>query len=300
MRLLDAGEDQVLLAVCQPDRPRGRGKKIEPPPVKRAAATRGIEVVQPVKLKDGDLASRMRGLDLDLAIVVAYGRILPEDVFKAPRHETWNVHASLLPRHRGASPVAHAILAGDRETGVTLMKLTAGLDEGPMLLRRAIPLRGDETGGALTGALAAIGAELLVEGLQRAKEEGLAAIPQDPLLATYAPLLEKAHGRLDFSEPAGGLERRVRAFHPWPGAFVEDRRGEPIRILRARVLSNRPSAGARPGEIVELGDHIAIATPEGALAILELQVAGKRPVSASDYLRGAGRGLRAGAVFAAG
>jgi methionyl-tRNA formyltransferase len=295
-RLIAAQTDLVLLAICQPDRPRGRGKKVEPPPVKEAALLHGIEVLQPLKLKDGAVAAKLRELALDLAIVVAYGRILPPDVFEAPAHGTWNVHASLLPRHRGASPIQHAILAGDPETGVTLMQMTAGLDEGAMLLKRAIALGGDETGGSLTAKLAELGASALLEGLALAKTTGLPIEPQDPALATHAPLLEKAEGAIDFDLPAAVIARRVRALTPWPGTFVPGADGQPIKITRARELP--AAADQPPGTIVEAGDRLTIATGFGLLEILELQPPGKRNLRAADYLRGAGRHLQIGTRFA--
>lgn len=379
--LLDAAEDEVVLVVCQPDRPRGRGKKVEPPPVKVAAEARGLPVVQPTRLKDGKLAARLRELEVDLGVVVAYGRILPRDLFLAPKHRTWNVHASLLPRHRGASPIQHAILAGDPETGVTLMELTEGLDEGPMLLTRRIPLDGSETAASLTEALARLGAEALVDGLRLAKSEGLIAEPQQDALATHADLLEKGDGRLDFARSAVELDRQVRAVTPWPGAFVPGERGEPLKILRARPLPGPragggtaftpvdvfdpgavhatapslhgdvapapitsadppmvgtppelvppvpgvpppisrvvatadppvpgapghaappvpgaapPDHGPPPGIVVRTTPTLAVQTGAGWLEILEVQPPGKRPMSASDYLRGAGRHIRIG------
>jgi methionyl-tRNA formyltransferase len=303
-RLLAAKTDEVVLVVCQPDRPKGRGKKVEHPPVKELALSRGLEVLQPERLKDGELAAKMRGAKLDLAIVVAYGRILPEDVFAAPAFGTWNVHASLLPKHRGASPIQHAILAGDSETGVTLMQMTAGLDEGPMLLQKRIALSGDETAGSLTEALAKLGAEALIEGLIRAKRDGLALTPQDPALATFAPLLEKANGEIHWHDPADAIARRVRAFSPWPGAFVLQRDGQPLRIVRARVFPPPGSQISPPatfdqsaGTVVIAGDTLQVGTAAGLLQILELQPPGKRPMSAPEFLRGAGRHLRVGSLF---
>ena len=193
-KVLEAGEDDVVLVVSQPDRPKGRGQKIEPTPVKAEAEAHGIPVIQPTKLKDGVVAEQLRGLDLDLAIVVAYGRILPKAVFEAPMANSWNVHASLLPRHRGASPIQHAILAGDPETGVDLMMVGEGLDEGDVLLERRLPLHGNETTGTLTPALAELGAQALVDGLRLAKTEGLLRKPRHPTQVPYSPRLEKHYG----------------------------------------------------------------------------------------------------------
>ncbi|MCK6551714.1 methionyl-tRNA formyltransferase [Myxococcota bacterium] len=295
-RLLDVNEDDVVFVVCQPDKPKGRGKKVEPPPVKALAEARGLEVVQPAKLRDGVLAAKMRDAQLDLAIVVAYGRILPDDVFGAPAFGTWNVHASLLPRHRGASPIQHAILAGDPETGVALMQLTAGLDEGPVMLEKRVALTGDETGGSLTESLAVLGADVLVEGLRLGKRTGLTVTPQDAARATYAPILEKAHGTLDFTRPAAELARRVRALNPWPSAFVLQADGQPIKVLVARAAP-ASSAAVEPGQVSATSDGIHVRTSDGDLVIAELQPPGKRPMPASDFLRGAGRHLAIGTPF---
>jgi methionyl-tRNA formyltransferase len=295
-RLLAAKSDEIVFVVCQPDRPKGRGKKVAPPPVKEAAVARGVEVLQPLKLRDGELAQKMKAANLDLAIVVAYGRILPEDVFAAPQFGTWNVHASLLPRHRGASPIQHAILQGDGETGVTLMQLSAGLDEGPMLLTRRLQLSGEETGGALTDTLAKLGGDLLIEGLIRAKKEGLTVLAQDGEKASYAPLLEKTHGEIDWTAPAEAIARRIRAFSPWPGAFVVQKDGQPLKIIRGRAVANRDGAMS-PGSVVAAGDSLIVATGEGALQVLEVQPPGKRAMGIGEYLRGSGRHLQIGAPF---
>jgi methionyl-tRNA formyltransferase len=292
--LLDAGKDRVELVVCQPDRPRGRGQKLEPPPVKQAAEARGLPVLQPIKLKDGVLASELVARGIELAIVVAYGRIVPRAVFEAPTFHTWNVHASLLPRHRRASPIQHAILAGDASTGVTLMQLSEGLDEGPMLHTRALPLDSTETAGSLTESLARLGAEALLEGLRLAKREGLTVTPQDDAAATEAPLIEKAAGELDFTRSAVELERRVRGLSPWPGTFVLDARKEPLKIPGVRA---RDGADGVPGTIAAVGTALALHTGRGWLEVLELQPPGKRAMSAADYLRGAGRGLQPGGAF---
>lgn len=293
-KVLQAGEDEVVLVVSQPDRPKGRGQKIEPTPVKAEAEAHGVPVIQPTKLKDGVVAEQLRALDLDLAIVVAYGRILPKAVFEVPRAHSWNVHASLLPRHRGASPIQHAILAGDAETGVDLMVVGEGLDEGDVLLERRLPLHGTETTGTLTQALAELGAQALVDGLRLAKTEGLLRKPQDPSQATYASLLEKADGQLDLTQPAIVLDRRIRAVDPWPGASIPGP-GGPLKILSAKAISASP--GGDPGTVLAVGPHLVLATGQGALQIEQLQPAGKRPMAASDFLRGAGREIRIGSAW---
>lgn len=294
-RVLDTNEDDVLFVVCQPDRPKGRGKNVEAPPVKALAAARGIEVLQPLKLKDGVLAARMNEAKLDLAIVVAYGRILPDAVFAAPAAGTWNVHASLLPKHRGASPINHAILAGDAETGVTLMQLTAGLDEGPMLLKNTLPIAADDTTGTLTDKLAVLGAGVLIDGIRRAKQSGLEAIEQNNAEATFAPLLEKNDGKLDFTHDAAAIERRIRALSPWPGAFVLQKDNQPIKIIRASA--GRDAHGKEPGTVLQIEGALRVATNDGSLQLLELQSPGKKPMPAADWLRGSGRHLAIGALF---
>lgn len=293
--VLDAGEDDVVLAVCQPDKPKGRGKIVEPPPVKVLAGSRQIPVVQPVKMRDGSLLSVMKDADLDLAIVAAFGRILPQELLDAPRAGCWNVHASLLPRHRGASPIQHAILSGDTESGVTLMQMTAGLDEGPMLLRSAFTLAPDESAASLTERVSHSGAALLLEGLRLAKETGLDVTPQDPALVTYAPIIAKEDGRLDLTQPAEVLERRVRALNPWPGTWIDLPSGEPLRILRAKPMA--AGASAEPGTLHVEAGTLALQTSAGVLQVLDLQPAGKRPMTAAEYLRGAGRALTNGMIL---
>lgn len=284
--LIDADDDDVALVVSQPDRPRGRGRALEPTPVKAVAQAAGLEVLQPTKLKDGKLARRLLDAEIDLAVVVAYGRILPTDLFRAPAFDTWNVHASILPRHRGAAPIQHAILEGDPEAGVTLMLVSEGMDEGDMLLVRSAPVEPDETSGALFSRLAALGAEALLEGLRGAKGPGLPRTPQDPGAATYAPLLTKADGRLDPAAPAEVLARRVRGLHPWPGAFLDTSEGR-LKVHRARPVSERPVAPETAGDPVATADgRLLLPTPDGALELLEVQAPGKKAMSAAAYLRG--------------
>jgi len=290
--LLDAQEDDVALLVCQPDRPRGRSRRVEPPPTKVLAEARGVPVLQPLKMKDGSLAAALRERAIDLALVAAYGRILTADTLAATVHGFWNVHASLLPRHRGASPIQHAILAGDPETGVDLMVMTEGLDEGPVLRRARAPIGATTTAAELSETLAVLGGRIALHGLRAAKREGLLVTPQESAAATWAPLLEKSEGRLDLTAPAAALDRRVRAFDPWPGTFLGEG-DRTLRILAGRVV---PGEGA-PGTVLEAGPRLVLACGDGAYEVLRLQPAGKGAVAAADYLRGAGRGLRAGSPF---
>lgn len=290
--LLEAKTDSVVLVICQPDRPKGRGKKVEAPPTKQLAEARGVPVLQPTKMRDGAVSKLLREQEIDLAVVTAFGRILPQDILDAPRFGAWNVHASLLPRHRGASPINFAILEGDRETGVTLMQMTAGLDEGPMLLEAAIPIADDDTTHSLTLKLAELGRRVLLDGIAKAKQSGLGVEPQDEAKATFAPLIKKEDGRLDFSEPAERLARRVRAFHPWPGTFATLPDGQPLKVLAARALPG--PADAPPGTIVGTGRTLDVATADGVLSLLEVQPPGKKPQKSFEFLGGAGRGLRQG------
>lgn len=289
--LLDADQDDVVLVISQPDRPKGRGKKLEPTPVKALAESRGLPVTQPTKLRDGALTQRLKDLGVQLGIVVAYGRLLPNDLFQAPTFDTWNVHASLLPRHRGASPIQHAILAGDTETGATLMMLSEAMDEGHMLLKATRPLDGTETGGSLTEDLGPLGGALLVDGLRRAKAEGLTVTPQDHGAATYAPLIDKQAGALDFSQPAVELERRIRAFQPWPTCFVPGPQG-PLKVLQATV--GMGEAGATPGTVLATKPSLVVQCGEGSLTIDQVQPPGKRPMDSAAYLNGAGRQIQIG------
>ncbi|HET7299183.1 MAG TPA: methionyl-tRNA formyltransferase [Oleiagrimonas sp.] len=277
--------DGVKLAAVytQPDRPAGRGRRLEASPVKQAALAAGIAVEQPKTLKDADAQARLAALAPDLMIVVAYGLILPQAVLDMPHLGCWNVHASLLPRWRGAAPIQRAIAAGDAETGVNLMRMEAGLDTGPVLLERRTPIAADDTGGRLHDRLAALGAEVLHEGLQRIlRSEELAATAQADTGIAYAHKLDKAEAALDLAAPASQLERTIRAFNPWPVATLE-LAGERVRIWQATAVER--AAEAVPGQILAANrEGIDIACGEGALRLTELQRPGKRRIPVADYL----------------
>ncbi len=227
---------EVPLVVTQPDKPSGRGLALAPPPVKAFAQARGLHVLQPPKARDGTLRDALRGLALDFALVVAYGKILPADVLAAPRLGCVNVHASLLPRWRGAAPIQWAIVSGDAETGVCLMQMDVGLDTGPVLARRATPIDENETGGELSARLSLLAGELARAELPRFARGELVAAPQTEQSVTHARLIEKPDGALDFSQPAQAVHDLARGFHPWPGAFsaLEGRR---VKVHRTRLVA---------------------------------------------------------------
>lgn len=275
----------VAGVVTQPDRPAGRGQRVVASPVKRIALEAGLPVIQPRTLgvREPEALAQLKAWAPDAIVVCAFGQILKPAVLDLPPHGCLNVHASLLPRHRGAAPIPVAILAGDSETGVTLMRMDAGLDTGPLLARRSEPISPDDTAFALGQRLARLGATLLAEILPGYLAGKLTAEPQDNALATYAPQIKKADGRLDFTRPVVELERRVRAFNPWPGAFAlwQD---QPLRILRAAVAAN---VEGEPGSVKNTDRGPAIACGSGSLLLLEVQPAGKKPAPAADFVRGA-------------
>ncbi len=277
-----SGADLVAV-YTQPDRPAGRGRKLTPSPVKQAAMAAGIAVEQPASLKSVEARQTLLGYRPDLIVVVAYGLILPRKVLAIPRLGCWNVHASLLPRWRGAAPIQRAIWAGDAESGVNLMQMEAGLDTGPVLLERRTPIRREDTGGTLHDRLSRLGAEVLAEGLSRVLA-GKSLLPRAQVETgvVYAHKLDKAEAKLDFSRPAIELERQVRAFDPWPvaeGVIA----GEPVRIWAALAVALEHQAA--PGTVLGAGRQgIDLACGEGALRVTTLQRAGGRQVSAADYL----------------
>lgn len=274
---------EVVAVYTQPDRPAGRGRGLQASPVKQVAQELGFPVLQPETLRDEAAQAQLREFAPDLMVVVAYGLILPRKVLKIPAHGCWNVHASLLPRWRGAAPIQRAIEAGDAETGVDLMQMEAGLDTGPVLLQRRTAIGESETGGQLHDRLSVLGAEALAEGLALLREGRLPPARAQPKAGvTYAHKLDKAEAKLDWSQPAIALARKVRAFNPWPVAEAQVA-GERLRIHEAVAL---PAVFvSEQGRIVAADKRgIDIACGEGALRLLRVQREGGKPVSAADYL----------------
>ncbi|SJZ93676.1 methionyl-tRNA formyltransferase [Novilysobacter spongiicola] len=276
---------EIVAVYTQPDRPAGRGRGLAPSPVKREALKQGFEVRQPENFRSREAREALAALEPDVMVVVAYGLILPQSVLDIPAHGCWNVHASLLPRWRGAAPVQRAIQAGDRETGVCLMQMEKGLDTGPVLLSQSIPIAVHETGGQLHDRLADLGAQVLADGLGLLRAGILpVAKPQPDDGVTYAHKLDKAEAALDWSRPAPELANKVRAFNPWPIAEAT-LAGERVRVHGAIAVD--AVAGSTPGTILATGrEGIDVACGEGALRIRVLQRAGGRAITAADYLNG--------------
>lgn len=272
----------VIGVVTQPDRASGRGRAVKQPPVKLLALELGIPVMQPEKLRAPEAMDQLRAWNPELIVVAAFGQILKQDVLDLPRYGCLNVHASLLPRWRGAAPINAAILHGDEETGITIMKMDAGLDTGVMLAKRAIRLPPNGTAGSVTETLSHLGANLLIETLPRWLAGEIQPEPQDNSLATYAPMMKKEEGRLDFTQDANVLERRVRAFNPWPGAFMEFD-GAILKIHRAHVEAGNASVGER----LVIQNQPAVGARGGVLVLDEVQSAGKKSMSGKSFLAGA-------------
>lgn len=268
--------------VTQPDRASGRGRELKPPPVKTLALELGLPIIQPQKLREPEAMAQLQAWKPDLIVVAAFGQILKKEVLDLPRFGCVNVHASLLPRWRGAAPINAAILAGDEETGVTIMQMDVGLDTGPMLAKRSIRLNPDDTAGSVFQALSTLGADLLLKTLPDYMDGKIIPQPQPEEGATYAPMLKKEDGRLDFFKPASELERRVRAMNPWPGAFME-LDGAILKVHRAHVDAGNASAGQR----LVVQNQPAVGAGGGILILDEVQPAGKKPMSGTSFLAGA-------------
>lgn len=283
-----------LLVVTQPARARGRGKKLSESPLSARARELGLEVLEPATVRDPEVLGRLAGLEPDLFLVVSYGELLRQEFLDLPRLGSLNVHPSLLPRHRGATPIQAALLAGDEVTGVSIQQVVLALDAGDVLLSRQVPVLPGETAGELSTRLSELSGELLLEALEALEAGRARFVPQDAAQATHCRKLKKEDGRLDWSRPAAELERRVRAMNPWPGAFTRLPDGRELLVWRARLAE--PDAGLPPGTLRERAGGLVVAAgpaadaaPEGreSLELLEVQLSGKRPLSAAEFLRGA-------------
>ena len=282
--LLRSSEHQLTGVVTQPDKPVGRAQRIEPTPIKRALAGTTISILQLERIKDRQAIEEIRALQSDAIVVIAYGQILPREVLEIPRIACLNLHASLLPRWRGAAPIQAAIAAGDPETGITVMYMAEGLDTGDILLQRRIDILPTDTGGSLHDRLAQIAPETLLEALQMLAKGNAPRIPQDNALATYAPKLTRDDGKIDWSEPAEIIERKIRAFNPWPGAFTEIAAPgvRKLKIFSAAIVD----LSGKPGEFLRSEKELIVAAGKNALSLNEVQPEGKRRMDAAAFLRG--------------
>ena len=276
LRALHAAGHEIVAVYCQPPRPAGRGHAVQRCPVHVVAEALGLAVRTPARLRRDEAAqAAFAALELDAAVVAAYGLILPQAMLDAPRRGCLNIHASLLPRWRGAAPIQAAVLAGDAETGVTIMRMDAGLDTGPMLLRETVPITADTTSASLHDRLAEMGARLIL----RALAENPPEVPQPETGATYAPKLSRDDGRIDWTRPAETIARQVRAFDPWPGTFTT------LNGVTLKVLAARPESGAgMPG--TTLDDALLVACGSSALRLLQVQLAGRAAMDAASFVRG--------------
>jgi methionyl-tRNA formyltransferase len=281
LRALLNSEHEVVAVVTQPGKRVGREQRIEPPPIKKEVAKTRIPILQPARIKDQQATEEIRDFAPDVIVVVAYGQILPRDVLEIPRLACLNLHASLLPRWRGAAPIQAAIAAGDCETGITAMYMNEGLDTGDILLQRSVEILPNDTGGSLHERLAQIALQALLESLRLVAAGNAPRIAQDNAYATYAPKLKREHGLIDWSESAEAIERKIRAYNPWPGAFMKvDHQN--LKVFSASVVDLNGQAG----EVLRSDEDLIVATGKGALSVAEVQLEGKRRMSAAEFLRG--------------
>ena len=287
------GPDEAAAVVTQPDREKGRGRKVILSAVKELAVQHGIPILQPEKAKEEAFQEKIKGLEPDLFVVVAYGQILTQSILEIPKYGAINVHASLLPKYRGAAPIAWVILNGEKVTGVTTMMIDEGMDTGDILLQAEISIGEEETAETLHNRLSLLGAQLLTETVARMKAGGIRPSPQDHSRATYAPPLRKEDGRIDWTREAREIDRQVRAFNPWPGAFSEWE-GRLLKIWKGEVREGTPAGKA--GVVTWIGtDFIEVGTEKGSFLIKEIQLEGKKRMSVKDFL--SGNPIRIGTVF---
>lgn len=275
---------EVIGVVTQPDKVKGRGGKISFPAVKEAALKHNLNIYQPVKVGNPKVLQTIRNLKPEVIVVAAFGQILPKELLDIPPYGCINVHASLLPKYRGAAPIQAAIINGDKETGVTIMHMDVKLDTGDMILWESIPIADDETGGSLHDKLAVLGAKLLVKALKQLEDGSAARIPQDDSLATYVKMMDKEMGDIDFRKSAVEIERLIRGLNPWPSAYTK-LNGKILKMWKAKVVEC--AEGGKPGEVIKTDrDTITVMTGKDALEIYELQLEGKKRLSCDAFLRG--------------
>jgi methionyl-tRNA formyltransferase len=282
LQALLAGPDQVVGVVCQSDKPAGRGQHVTPPPVKQVASEAGVPVLQPDKLRAPEFLDALRAWAPDLIVVAAYGKILPKSVLECPRHGCINVHASLLPKYRGAAPIQWAIVRGEERTGVTIMQMNERMDAGDILLQRDTAIGSDETYGELQERLAVLGATTLLDALAQLRAGTLIAHPQQDAEATLAPIIKKEDGHIDWTQPALSTVRMVRAFNPWPSAFTHFG-GKLLKIHRAHASA--AAAVRPPGTVTATHNGIAVATGDGTLVLDEVQLEGRKRLAATEFAR---------------
>jgi methionyl-tRNA formyltransferase len=293
LKALLEGPDRVVAVVTQPDRGKGRGQKMVPSPIKKVALAHGLSSHQPDRVKDPSFQEKVKKLQPDLFVVVAYGQILPKSLLDVPKRGAINVHASLLPKYRGAAPIAWALLKGEKVTGITTMMMDAGMDTGDILLQSEIPIGERETFETLHDRLAELGSQLLKETIADLKSEKITPVSQDPSGTTYAPLIKKEDGRIDWGKEAEEIDRQVRAFNPWPGAYTqwEDRL---LKVFGGEVRKGTPQG--ENGSVSWVGtDVIEVKTVKGCYRILEVQLEGGKRLSVRDFLQG--HRVQMGAVF---
>ncbi|MBA3961495.1 MAG: methionyl-tRNA formyltransferase [Chthoniobacterales bacterium] len=286
--LLRAPEHEVVGAVTQPDKPVGRAQRITASTIKAALLQTGIPILQPARIREENAVTAIRDLTPDLIVVMAYGQILPKSVLALPRLACLNLHASLLPQHRGAAPIQAAIAGGDEETGITVMYMDEGLDTGDILSQSRLTIAPNETGASLHDRLSQLAPAALLDALEQLDASEAPRAPQDNSRATYAPKLERADGRIDWQEEASTIERKIRAFDPWPGMFTEltDVAGKQrhLKIFRASVVAGSPNE--KPGTVSQPNDTVVVATGRSGLRLEEVQLEGKRRLSAPEFFRG--------------
>ena len=285
--LLRSPQHDLLGAITQPDKPFGRDQRVQAPPIKAALAGTSVPILQPVRMKSEETIEQIRALEPDAIVVMAYGQILSKSVLEIPRVACLNLHASLLPRHRGATPIQAAIAAGDRETGITVIYMEEGLDTGDILLQSKLEILPNETGGTLHDRLAEIAPAALLEALNQLAARTAPRTPQDSALATYSPKLTRKDGQIDWTQPAELIERKIRAFDPWPGAYTRLRYvSDELRILKIFRAALAEKQSGDPGSVSQPNDDLVVATGEGALRLEEVQLEGKRRMPAAEFLRG--------------